>query len=98
MKLIFVGAEKDDTEAAFCEAMGIVFRRWEETPVPGDVFLALSPNPAFKAVPGEAEEEPEPAEEVAEEVEAAPVAKRGRKKAAQTTPGPEAEAVLEGIE
>ena len=52
MRLIFVGAEGDPTEAEECEAMGIVFPRGEAIPVPGDVFEVLSPNPAFKAAPG----------------------------------------------
>lgn len=53
MKLMFVGHEGDPTEAAECGAMGIVFPKGEAITVPGDVFELLSPNPAFKAVPGE---------------------------------------------
>lgn len=52
MRLVFVGQENDPTEATECEAMGIVFPRGEAVPVPGNVFEALSPNPAFKAVQG----------------------------------------------
>lgn len=52
MKLMFVGVEDDPTEAAECEAMGIVFPRGEAVSVSGEVFNQLSPNPAFKAVPG----------------------------------------------
>jgi hypothetical protein len=89
MKLIFIGDEKDPTEALACEAMGIIFPRGQAVSVPGDVFEVLAPNPAFKAVPGKAESEPE--------AETAP--KRGRpKKSVDPTPEPEAEAVTEGIE
>lgn len=52
MRLMFVGHEGDPTEANECEAMGIVFPRGEAITVPGDVFEQLSPNPAFKALPG----------------------------------------------
>lgn len=47
-----MGHEGDPTEANECEAMGIVFPRGEAITVPGDVFEQLSPNPAFKALPG----------------------------------------------
>lgn len=53
MRLVFVGAQGDPTEAAECEAMGIVFPKGEAVSVSGEVFAALSPNPSFKAVPGE---------------------------------------------
>lgn len=52
MKLMFVGQENDPTEAAEVTEMGIVFPRGQAVSVPGDVFEQLSPNPAFRAVPG----------------------------------------------
>ena len=63
MRLVFVGVEDDPTEAAECEVMGIVFPRGEAVSVPGDVFEALSPNPAFKAVPGAKPGRPRKAEQ-----------------------------------
>ena len=52
MRLMFVGHEGDPTEALECTVGEIVFPRGEAVSVPGDVFEQLSPNPAFKAVPG----------------------------------------------
>lgn len=52
MKLMFVGAENDPTEAAECVVGETVFPRGEAVSVPGDLFEQLAPNPAFKAVPG----------------------------------------------
>lgn len=63
MRLVFVGVENDPTEASECEVMGIVFPRGEAVSVPGDVFEALSPNPAFKAVPGKVGRPPKAVQE-----------------------------------